>query len=43
MVRTMKPPGLVGRHQLLQLLAQLLALGLALDALRDADVRSCGR
>jgi hypothetical protein len=38
-VRTMKPPVSPGRDQRMHLLAQVLALGLVLDALRDADVR----
>ena len=39
MVRMMKPPFSSGRKELLQLLAQVLALFLVLDALGDADMR----
>ena len=38
-VRTMKPPTRLRDERVLDLLAQDLALGLVLDALRDADVR----
>ena len=38
-VRMMKPPARPCRKQLLQLAAEAFALGLVLDALRDADVR----
>ena len=38
-VRMMKPPVSPVGQQVLQPLAQVLALGLVLDALRDADVR----
>jgi hypothetical protein len=41
-VRTMKPPARP-RDERVHLLAQVLALDLVLDALRDADVGSCGR